>query len=150
MGVQKHGMCDTGIYNVWRNIHQKCLNPNNPSYKYYGGRGISFCQEWHDFMVFYKWAIESGYRPGLTIDRINNDGDYTPDNCRWVTMKVQSLNKRNIMMVEYNGKRQSLKEWSRELGFSRGVLESRIKIYGWPIDEALSTPSNKHNKRHRR
>ena len=151
MGMPKHGMPRSGLYNVWRNIHQKCLNPNNPSYKYYGGRGISVCTEWlNDFVVFQKWAESNGYKPGLTIDRIDNNGNYTPDNCRWVTMKEQSVNKRNVMIIEYNGKSQAITEWSKELGFKRGVLESRIKDHGWPIDEALSTPTNPHNKRHRR
>ena len=143
-------MSRTPLYNTWRNIHQKCLNPNSPAYKYYGGRGISVCDEWKsDFLTFYNWANANGYRDGLTIDRINNDGDYTPNNCRWVTMKEQSINKRNTVTLEYNGITKSIKEWSDDLGFKREVLKSRLKN-GWSAEETLTTPSSFHNKLHRR
>lgn len=146
----KHGMSRTPLYNTWRNIHQKCMNPNSPLYKYYGGRGICVCDEWKsDFIVFYNWAYSNGYHDGLTIDRIDNNGDYTPDNCRWVTMKEQSINKRNTSMLEYNGVVKPIKEWSDAFGFKREVLKSRLRN-GWSIEEALTTPSNRHNKRHRR
>ena len=146
----KHGMSRTPLYNVWRNIHQKCMNPNSPQYKYYGGRGICVCDEWKsDFTIFYNWAHSNGYHDGLTIDRIDNNGNYTPDNCRWVTMKEQSINKRNTVMLEYNGITKSIKEWSDEFGFKREVLRSRLK-HGWSVKDALTMPSSLHNKRHRR
>ena len=92
---KKHGMTNTRLYGVWNTMRQRCLNPNNHKYKNYGGRGIKVCDEWlHDFMAFYDWSMDNGYKPGLTIDRINNDGNYEPNNCRWTTMKVQNNNRR--------------------------------------------------------
>lgn len=146
----KHGMAHSNLYKTWGNIKGRCFNSNHPLFVYYGGRGITMCDEWkNDFMMFYQWAINAGYHKGLTIDRIDNDGNYCPENCRWVTMKEQSINKRNTMMIEFNGVTKSLKEWSDELGFKREVLRSRLN-HGWTIEEALTTPSNRHNKRHRR
>lgn len=82
-----------GLYNTWQNMKQRCLNPNHPKYHRYGGRGIDICKEWHDIRGFQKWAIENGYKPNLTIDRIDNDGNYEPSNCRWVTQSKNSRSK---------------------------------------------------------
>lgn len=96
----KHGQCNTRLYGVWRSMKDRCLNPRCHAYKDYGGRGISICEEWkNDFVAFQKWATESGYnnaaqRGECTLDRINNDGNYEPTNCRWVDMRVQSNNRR--------------------------------------------------------
>ena len=113
-----HGLSGEAIYAVWHTMIQRCENPNNEMYKYYGGRGISVCEEWHKFEVFYAWAIRSGYAKGLTIERKNVDGDYCPENCTWITMKEQMRNKRNVVL--YEGKTQN--EWVRDLGVSRATL----------------------------
>lgn len=90
-----HGMTNTRLYDTWRAMKARCYNPANPNYKYYGGRGITICDEWkNDFPKFHDWAMSHGYAEDLTIDRINNDGNYEPSNCRWATTAEQNKNKR--------------------------------------------------------
>lgn len=89
------GKSNTRLNRIYRSMLDRCFNPKSRPYKYYGGRGITICNEWvEDFSLFYKWAIQNGYKENLTIDRIDNNGNYAPDNCRWVTMEVQNKNKR--------------------------------------------------------
>lgn len=98
------------LHDVWHSMIYRCSNPLNKSYKHYGGRGITVCDEWQEFKAFYDWAIESGYKKGLSIDRINNDGNYEPSNCRWVTKDEQFLNRRNTIRIDYNGEKVPLKK----------------------------------------
>jgi hypothetical protein len=95
----QHGGTKTKLYGVWHRIRQSCLDKNHVSYKNYGGRGISFCAEWDEFTSFRDWALSSGYAEGLSIDRIDNNGNYTPENCRWATFKQQARNKRNNILI---------------------------------------------------
>ena len=91
-----HGLRKTRLYHVWANMKDRCLNPNTPSYSYYGGRGITICDEWRDdFQAFYDWAMANGHRDDLSIDRIDNDKGYNPDNCRWATHSEQMHNRRH-------------------------------------------------------
>ncbi len=122
----KDGTIDTRLYKIWKGFKQRCYNKNEPSYKNYGGRGISVCNEWkNDFKAFYDWAIENGYSDDLTIDRIDNNGNYEPSNCRWVNMLEQQRNKRNNVMVEYEGKKMCLSAAAKQAGVSVSSVESR-------------------------
>ena len=108
-----HNLTNTKLYRIYFDMKRRCYNPNNKRYKDYGGRGISICDEWkNDFMSFYNWSIENNYKEGLSIDRINVNGNYEPSNCRWATKKQQSNNKRNSIFFEFLGIKKTLKEWT--------------------------------------
>ena len=92
------------LYDAWRAIKKRCYNEAHYAYKDYGGRGIKMCDEWNRFENFYSWALSNGYAVGLTLDRIDNDGDYSPDNCRWASWKVQGNNRRTNKFISFNGK----------------------------------------------
>lgn len=140
-GNYRHGMWGTSIYARWKHIKARCYNSNGKQYKDYGGRGIRVCDEWLDkengFMNFYNWAMENGYREDLTIDRIDNNGNYEPDNCRWVSHKVQNNNTRRSHRITYNGETHSLTEWSKILNIKLSTLSNRINIKKWSINKAF-------------
>lgn len=97
----KHGMYNTRIYKIWEDMHNRCYHKSYHAYKHYGGRGISICKEWwHNFQAFYEWAMANGYRDDLSIDRIDVNGNYSPDNCRWADQKTQIKNRRNLKFKE--------------------------------------------------
>jgi len=136
-----HGGTGTRLYRIWRAMLSRCNCPSATEYQNYGGRGVCVCNEWkNDYASFREWAFANGYDDHLTIDRIDNDGNYDPSNCRWVTMKVQMNNKSSCHYLEYNGKTQTISEWAREIGISRSVLSQRINRYHWPIEKALTLP----------
>lgn len=122
-------------YASWVNMRQRCTNRNNTDFKNYGGRGISYCRRWEVFEAFIADMGEP--EPRMTLDRIDNAGDYTPENCRWVTRAVQNVNKRNCVRYTWNGKTQTLAEWSRETGIGRVTMLRRLQR-GWPIERALT------------
>ena len=134
-----HGMTNTRIHNIWGGMLQRCQNPNDPRYYLYGGRGIKVCKRWQTFEHFYK-DMKEGYGDELTIDRINNDGNYTPKNCRWATWKQQSDNRRNTRFVEYKGIRDTSASWARFFKIPNGTLWNRLYFLKWPIEKALFTP----------
>lgn len=101
----KHGFCQRPVYRVWQDLNKRCGNPNSPNYKYYGGRGISVCKAWRDAETFIRWAMANGYADTLTLDRVDNDGNYTPSNCRWTTRTVQSRNSRRLRSSNTSGYR---------------------------------------------
>lgn len=142
-----HGMSDTRIYHIWKMMKSRCNNANSQNYKHYGGRGISVCKEWdgsNGFWSFYNWSIQNGYTDELSIDRIDNDGNYCPENCRWTTLSEQAKNKRprkNRLTLTYKGKTMSVNEWAEHLGIDRHVIYQRIKK-GWTIEEIVETPLN--------
>lgn len=129
------------IYNSWKDMRRRCGSPYAKGYENYGGRGIKVCEEWDkDPLVFIHWALANGWKEGLTLDRIDNNGDYCPDNCRWISRAEQLLNRRNNRILTLNGKSQTMKEWADELGIRPGTICSRIHRSGWDDEKALTTP----------
>lgn len=132
-----HGMTGTRVFNIWVGMRKRCLNPKEPSYKNYGERGITICDEWLDFNNFYEWAITNGYNDSLTVDRIDVNGNYEPTNCRWATHKEQANNTRRSRFITYDGKTMTLQQWSDETGINHMTLYDRIYKSGWTVGEAL-------------
>ena len=142
----------TRLNNIFRGMKYRCYNPNCKDYKRYGGRGITICDEWlnpehaknaHNstigFQTFKKWALENGYAENLTIDRIDVNKCYSPENCRWVSIKVQCNNRRNNLYITYKGKTQSLADWCRELNLNYDKVQSKISRCGWSVKKAFTT-----------
>lgn len=142
----KHGLHEKRLYGVWKSMKSRCLNPRMTSYKNYGGRGITVCDEWRDnFQAFYNWAMANGYDPnaplgGCTIDRIDVNGNYCPENCRFVSMKVQSVNQRRTQKCTYNGEELSVCELAEKYKINVKTLVSRLDR-GWSIEKAIETPA---------
>lgn len=113
-GVDRNGESKTKIYSVWKNMHYRCKNKKCIQYKDYGGRKITICKEWDNFLIFKKWALANGYQDGLTIDRIDNNGNYKPSNCRFVTMAIQLNNKRNNIKIITNNEITTIKELAKK------------------------------------
>lgn len=133
---RKHGMKGTKLYKTWENMKQRCNNIKHPTYKYYGGRGITLCDRWNLFVNFAE-DMSDGYAENLTLDRINNDAGYSKSNCRWVSYATQSRNTRHN--VSLNG--ECAKDASLRLGGSRKLVASRIRN-GWSKESAFTTPAN--------
>ena len=138
---KKHGHAVSGVtsqtYKSWRSMMSRCYQETNISFKYYGMKGISVCDRWHDFANF---VADMGERPdGKSIDRINLSGNYEPINCRWATQKEQQNNRSTNVLISFNGKTQTLGQWASELGINKCTLQQRI-AHGWSEDKAISTP----------
>lgn len=132
-----HGKGNTRLYSIWCGMKSRCANKN---LKYYGGKGIKVCNQWlNSFETFYDWAIDNGYRENLTIDRIDNNGNYEPSNCRWADNKQQSINRTSNIFYEYKGKRLSIIEWAELYNIPYKLLHQRLRTYKWDIDKALNT-----------
>lgn len=130
------------IYLAWKNMRQRCFNPNRPDYKYYGGRGIMIIPDWNTFDTFSLWAMNHGWQKGLTLDRIDNNQGYSPENCRWVSRKVQSNNQRHTRIFTYNNRPYTLSELIEEIGVvKRKVASTRIQRLGWDVIQAVITPA---------
>jgi hypothetical protein len=136
----KHGGSKLKEYRVWSEMIQRCTNPNSRYYFNYGGRGIKVCDQWLDFANFIS---DMGSRPEKTcLDRINNDGDYSPENCKWSTRTQQMNNTRKNVVIEFNGQSMTRTEWARKLGLNPHTLKRRF-YDGWPKEKALTTPTLK-------
>lgn len=136
---------DKRLYRIWNHMKQRCQNPKTDVFSYYGGRGIGICAEWNDFYAFQAWAVESGYREDLTIERIDVNGDYCPENCRWATMKEQAYNRRNNHRLYYDGKYLTITEWAKLLGCSEVCLIYRLNR-GWPVEKVITMPIRRKQK----
>lgn len=135
--MSSHKRSGTRLYNIWNGMKQRCRDKNHIKYKNYGARGIRVCDDWlHDFMNFYNWAINNGYKENLTIDRIDVNGNYEPSNCQWLTNFEQQHNKTNLIILEYDGKSLCISEWARLLNIPETTLRSRHRR-GWPDNECL-------------
>lgn len=122
-----HGESNTRLYSIWRHMIKRTENPHDERYKYYGGRGIKVCEEWHDYSVFSIWAKENGYDDSLTIERIDVNGNYCPENCTWATKEEQANNKRYCIYVLFMGEKRTLAECSRLSGINYNTLITRYK-----------------------
>lgn len=133
-----HGMSREPLYNIWTTMKARCLSTKSKAYPIYGKRGITICDEWKEnYPQFKKWAIEQGYKKGLTLERIDNNGPYNPQNCTWASRTIQANNRRNNRLISFNGKTLTMAQWSKRTGIKQHTLRRRI-VAGWPIDEALS------------
>lgn len=130
-----HGQCGTRLYGIWMTMKNRCRYPN------YKSKGIVVCEEWQTFEPFYEWAMANGYHDDLTIDRRDNDGNYCPENCRWVTRKVQNNNKGNNHKLTYNGETHTMAEWAEITGISYGNIRNRISKLKWSVEKTLTTPT---------
>lgn len=145
----KHGGEGTVLYSIWRGMKSRCANKNTENYKTYGGRGISVCDEWDgNFQPFKQWAESHGYEKGLQIDRIDVNGNYCPENCRWVTPKINGNNRRDNVVLTAFGEQKTMKNWSEDSRcvVSYSTLRSRISVKKWPAFEAITTPTRKCKK----
>lgn len=131
-----HGGSKTRLYRIWKQMRVRCRCQTNPTYRFYGARGITICPEWNDFAVFRDWALSHGYDDTLSIDRIDNDGNYEPSNCRWIPRAEQSRNTRNCKVYEHDGVKLTHNEWARRLGIHPSSLTERIQRHG--VEYALS------------
>jgi len=140
----KHNMTNTRLYGIWNGMINRCTNKNKSSYKYYGERGITFCPEWREFVNFYNWAIKNGYNEKLTLDRINPNKNYSPENCRWASLKEQANNLRTNRKLTFNNETLTIAQWSEKLNIPHATITRRIDVYNWTVEKTLSTPVKKH------
>ena len=145
-----NGLYDTKLYKIWASMKDRCYNKNNHAYDKYGNRGIIICEEWlnkeNGFIKFYNWSMRNGYKEGLSIDRINNDKEYSPRNCRWTTMKQQCNNRSNNTKININGIIHNLGEWCSIFKINRKTVSTRIHRGEDPLTAILYV-LNKSDKR---
>lgn len=137
-----HGESTGILYKKWSSIKTRCTNQNDPHYKDYGGRGIKLCDEWQEYWPFREWAYANGYQEDLTIERKDVNGNYCPENCCWITGFEQASNKRRSVFLEYGGKKQTISQWSRELGIGKETIAYRVHA-GWSAEECLFGKKNR-------
>lgn len=136
--IDKQGKV-TRLYHIWSGMKQRCFDIKSKDFPRYGGRGITICQEWTRFGHFYNWANANGYQDDLTVERINNDGNYEPGNCTWIPPKAQARNRRTSHYLTLNDHTVTIAEWAEIMCVDRGVIEQRLRR-GWSIEKTLTTP----------
>lgn len=142
VGNIKHGGTGTRLYKIWQGMKERCYNPNNNRYYRYGARGIKVCDEWkNNYVAFEEWAVANGYQETLTIERKDNNKDYCPENCTWITKIEQASNKSNNRNITYNGQTKTLTQWSKDTGLTCDTLRRRLDLWHWSVEEALTLPS---------
>ena len=134
--IVKHGGTGSRLYNIWLDMRHRCTIPGSTRYDNYGGRGINVCEEWNDFATFRFWAESSGYNDTLSIDRVDVNGDYCPENCRWTDILSQNNNTTRNVKIALGGEEMTIGQWARRLGISYNTMYGRIKL-GWPEDRLL-------------
>ena len=137
------------LYGIWRGMRGRCQNPNRPKFRNYGARGISVCEEWQSFANFCKWALENGYQDDLSIDRIDNNGNYCPENCRWATSLEQNHNRSCTLKVLFGGETHTVSEVASMIGMDYYLLRSRLKR-GMDIESAITRPRMTHKLHERK
>lgn len=142
-GNTKHGYRGKRLYTIWKGMRERCNTPTCSIYHNYGGRGIKICDEWNDFSVFKKWALENGYNDNLTIDRIDVNGNYEPTNCKWSTPKEQANNRRSSHYLTIDGITHTISEWSEISGIKASTIQARINVYKWDAKDAVNKPLRK-------
>lgn len=140
-----HGGSKTRLYRIWKQMRIRCRCVTNPTYRFYGARGITVCPEWDSFPVFRDWALSHGYADNLSIERIDNEKDYCPENCTWIPRDMQAKNTRNVKLYTHNGKTMCHNDWARHLGIDPASLTGRIQRHG--IEMALSMPKIENGNR---
>lgn len=126
------------LYRIWHNMKTRCYLETAPNYKYYGGKGIKVCNVWrYNFYAFYYWAVDNGYSNNLEIDRINNNGDYELNNCRWVDKYIQNNNTKKNKFITWKNKTQTIAQWAKEYGLYSSLVAIRLRR-GWSIEKALT------------
>lgn len=139
----KHGMVEDRLYQIWHGMKDRCLRENGQHYHKYGGRGITICPEWAEsFEAFRDWAMANGYQDNLSLDRKDNDGPYSPDNCRWATRKEQQSNRSNTVFLTHGGETRTLAEWSQITGINYYTLRYRVE-QGFTGEKLFAIPKRK-------
>lgn len=137
----EHGQSHGRLHSIWTHMLQRCGNPNNPAFKHYGGRGITVCAEWRKFVAFWDWSLKNGYGDTLSIDRIDNNQGYSPGNCRWVGMEVQSNNTRSNVPLTAFGETKNVKQWANDPRCVVSYAALRVRLgLGWQPEQAISEP----------
>lgn len=141
----KHGFSNKErLYHTWKSMKRRCYSPNDKRAEFYIEKGVVVCDEWrNDYLAFRNWALANGYREDLSIDRIDNDGDYCPENCRWATDKIQANNQSRNHRITYGGETHTVSEWADILGLSYSTMIHRVQRE-WPMERIVNTPQRRH------